>query len=80
MCSEEDDLVTLDEFPFVQELQVVRGLLEAAGIECFCPDSHASGVYVGGIRPRLQVRKSQLDEARAILDSFDSADESKELD
>ncbi len=78
MQLENDDFVTLDEFPFLGQLEVIRGMLEAAGIECFCPDSQTSGVYMGGIRPRLQVRASQLDDARAILESFEAEDSSEE--
>ena len=79
--NQEDEFVTIDEFPFFEQLEVVRGMLEGAGIECFCPDSQTSRIYAGGIRSRLQVRKSQLDEARALLDSFESAqDGSEQLD
>ncbi len=68
---EDDELVTLDEFPFMEQLEVVCGMLEAAGIECFCPDTQMSRIYMSGVRPRIQVRKSQLEEARAHLDSYD---------
>ena len=71
MYEPEDNLVTLDSFISVEELELVRGMLESVGIECFSPDSQISRVYAGGIRPRLQVRSSQLDEARAILESVD---------
>jgi hypothetical protein len=67
----EDPFVTLDSFISVEELELVRGMLESAGIECFSPDSQISRVYAGGIRPRLQVRSSQLNDARAILESVD---------
>lgn len=67
----DDPFVTLDQFILAEELEVVRGMLESAGIECFSPDSQISRVYAGGIRPRLQVRASQLDDARAILEYSD---------
>ncbi len=69
-----DELVTLDEFPLLEQLEVVRGMLEGAGIECFCPDEQMSRFYSVGVRPRIQVRRSQLEEARALLDSYDSQD------
>lgn len=69
----DDELVTLEQFPFLEQLEVVRALLESAGIECFCPDEQMSRFYSNGVRPRIQVRSSQFDEARAILDSFENA-------
>ena len=71
MNEAEDSLVTLDRFISIQELEVVRSMLESAGIECFSPDAQMSTVYAGGIRPRLQVRSSQLEDAQAILESID---------
>jgi hypothetical protein len=72
---DEDDgsseLVPLAQFGSEQEFLVARGLLEAAGIECFCSNlnfSRMTGIYngmAGGITVR--VRREELDDARAIL-------------
>ncbi len=66
------ELVMLAQFSSEQEFLVVRGLLEAEGIECFCSNlnfSRMSGIYMGmagGIT--VQVRSADLADARAILD------------
>jgi len=65
------ELVPLAQFGSEQEFLVARGLLEAAGIECFCSNvnfSRMTGIYngmAGGITVR--VRREELDDARAIL-------------
>ncbi len=69
--------VELGECDSLQELMVVRGLLESEGIECFCPtvDRHAhKGGYPGF---PLHVQQADLAKARALLDAtpeFSSSD------
>ena len=75
MADPDDPFVTLDHFISVEELEIVRGMLESAGIECFSPDDQTSRAYAGGIRPRLQVRSSQLEDARLILEDADARDD-----
>jgi hypothetical protein len=65
------ELATLARFSSEEEFLVARGLLEAAGIECFCSNlyfSRMSGIYgmAGGIT--VQVLREELADARAILD------------
>jgi Putative prokaryotic signal transducing protein len=65
------ELATLAEFSSEGEFVVARGLLEAAGIECFCSNlyfSRMSGIYngmAGGIT--VKMRREELSDARAIL-------------
>jgi hypothetical protein len=66
------ELVLVAQFLLEQEFLFARGRLESAGIECFCSNEYLSrisgGLYsglTGGIE--LQVRRSELADARAIL-------------
>ena len=67
------ELVLVAQFLMEQEFLFARGRLESAGIECFCSNEYmsriSSGIYsglTGGIE--LKVRRSDLADARAILD------------
>jgi len=74
---DEDPWVTLTTIPSREELGVVRGMLESAGIECFCPEQVMSSYYGIGMQARVQVRSSQLVDAQALLDSpFQAPEES----
>jgi Putative prokaryotic signal transducing protein len=65
------ELVRLARFSSEEEFLVARGLLEAAGIECFCSNlyfSRMSGIYNGmwgGIA--VKVRREEWADACAIL-------------
>jgi hypothetical protein len=65
------ELVAVAQFGSEQEFLLARGLLAAAGIECFCSNlnfSRMTGIYngmAGGITVR--VRREELADARAIL-------------
>lgn len=63
----DSELVTLAEFTSEEELVVVQTLLEAEGIDCFCPTMY-SGRHGGG-RFALRLRQEDLAQARAILDA-----------
>ena len=70
---EDSELVVVAQFLMEQEFLFARGRLESAGIECFCSNEYlsriSSGIYngmTGGIA--LKVRKTELADARAILD------------
>lgn len=70
-----DDLVTLATFENPTEVFFARSMLQSAGIECFLPDEHIHGTTggfytwaIGGMR--LQVRASQADDARALLEAI----------
>jgi hypothetical protein len=65
-----DKPVTLISFKNIQDLAILKGRLEADGIECFAADENAGtsnpfSTAIGGIK--LQVRESDVERARAIL-------------
>ncbi len=70
-----EELVTIRTFDQHSEYLIARGLLESAGIECFGRDENAmrisSGTHrgIGDSGNALQVRKSDADDALAILDA-----------
>ena len=71
-----DALVTVAEFARPAELMLARARLESAGIECFAADENTNrmigplhGALMGPHGVRLQVRRADLDDARALLDS-----------
>lgn len=70
-----DELVTIRVFEKQEEYMVARSLLESAEIECFWQGEHGhfidpsmnKGAGVSGVA--LQVRKSDAEDALAILDA-----------
>ncbi len=70
-----DELVTIRVFASHAEYLLARALLESADIECFARDEHAmrisSGLHRSGAAEgtALQVRKSDAEDALAILDA-----------
>ena len=69
-----DALVTVSEFARPAELLLARARLESAGIECFAADENINriagvlhGALMGPHGVRLQVRRKDLDDARALL-------------
>ncbi len=68
-----DRFETVAEFATLMEFDFARGLLQSAGIECFCPEEHllaaSGGLYSFAVHPRLQVRASDVEKARSILDA-----------
>jgi hypothetical protein len=55
------------------EALALRGRLESEGIETLVPDEHLGTIYPGatGLKIRVQVRPSQLDDARSLLQLFE---------
>jgi hypothetical protein len=73
-----DDVVTLARFGELTAAQLLRGRLDAEGIECLLPDEvmaaqtwHLQGA-IGGIR--VQVRQADLERAKEILAEPGAAD------
>ena len=66
-----EDVVTLTRIGELTAAQLLRGRLEAEGIECFIPDEHmATQTWhlqgaIGGIR--VQVRRADLEQAQQVL-------------
>ena len=71
----QEELITIRTFDKQSEYLIALGLLESAGIECFGRDEHStrisSGTHIGmGAQgTALQVRKSDAQDALAILDA-----------
>ena len=71
----EEALVTIRIFESEAEYLVARSALESAGIKCFSSDEHPMAIHTHLNRPAtagsvaLQVRKSDAEDALAILDA-----------
>ncbi len=71
----EEELVTVRVFASQSEFLLARAALESADIECFARDEHAmrisGGLHRSGAAEgfALQVRKTDAEDARAILDA-----------
>ncbi len=69
------ELVTIRVFDKHAEYAIARSLLESAGIECFSENEHAHRMSGGAHRSlgmegtALRVRKSDAEDATAILDA-----------
>ncbi len=67
----ENDLVTIRRYHFLGEAQVVRGLLESAGIPCFVANqvTASHSVFAGGLGGVcLQVRSRDVESAEELLE------------
>jgi hypothetical protein len=69
-----DSLVTLQSYGSLSEAELARGLLESHGIPVFLADENITHLYVRlPIFPvRLQVRESDVTDARQILNAAPS--------
>ena len=67
-----NDLVTIDRLA-IPDAEIARATLEAAGIDCVLADENvvrmSEGHLYGGVR--LQVRRSDAERAREVLDDHD---------
>jgi hypothetical protein len=72
-----DPLTTLCEYASASEAELARGLLESHGISVFLADENITTLYarLPIFSVRLQVRESDLAEARQILAAALSAGE-----
>jgi hypothetical protein len=76
-----DELVTIGSYPTVFEAELVKGQLEAFGVDAVMDDRNMVGLNVlltnlyGGVKVR--VRETQAEEARRIL-LADEAEEAEE--
>lgn len=60
-------LVNVGRFADPFEAQMAKGMLEAAGIECFLQGAHANALYPMALRVRLQVREADEGQACDLL-------------
>jgi hypothetical protein len=62
-----EGLVTVARFESPVEAQMVKGLLESAGVECFLVGENANNLIQSAFRVRLQVRLEDEAAARELL-------------
>ena len=60
-------LVNVGRFADPFEAQMAKGMLEAAGIECFLQGSHTNALVPSAFRARLQVREADEGSACELL-------------
>jgi len=64
---EDERLVAVGRFRDPMEMQLAKGMLEAAGIPCVLQGENANALYSGALRGRLQVKHVDEAAARALL-------------
>jgi hypothetical protein len=64
---EDEELVTVGKFLAPTEAQMAKGMLEAAGIECFLQGENANNMLALAFRVRLRVRGTDADLAEELL-------------
>lgn len=62
-----DELVTIGKFLAPTEAQIAKGMLEAAGIECFLQGENANNMLALAFRSRLRVRREDAEAAFELL-------------
>ena len=78
---DDEKLVTVARFDNDAEFLLARSVLDAAGIECFGRNEHALRLtghthgFFGAHQIELQVRESDAEDARAVLESESPLDE-----
>lgn len=69
-----NELVMVGRFLDPAEAQMARGMLEAAGIECFLEGANANSLVPLAFRVKLKVRQSDEDFATLLLMEAEIAD------
>ena len=64
-----EQLVEVGDFGLPWELQLARGVLESAGVECFLAEEHAGSLQIQRSKTRLMVRAGEAAEAERILEA-----------
>ena len=83
---EDERLVTIARFDNDAAFLLARSVLEAAGIECFGRNEHALRLtghihgFFGAHQIELQVRESDAEDARAVLESESPLEEDESPD
>jgi hypothetical protein len=74
----QDRFVSLETVEGKLQAEIVRGMLEAQGIETILLQESAASVYGFGVGPMAEVEilvpREQLDEARKIIQAYDMGD------
>jgi hypothetical protein len=68
-----DELVTVATFPEPMEANMARSALEAAGIPVFLRGEMANSMVPVAFSSEIQVRATDVTEARKLLESMDDA-------
>ncbi|HEY2039801.1 MAG TPA: DUF2007 domain-containing protein [Edaphobacter sp.] len=80
--SDPEQFVTIARFEDPVEAHMAKGMLEAAGLECFLQGENANQLLNAAFRTRLQVHRKDEEAARELLptqnDPLDLQDESLE--
>ncbi len=72
----DEELVTVSTHPNIVEAELVKGILEAAGIEAYIHAPHANALYPGVLgEVTLQVKESDLRQAREALEEGEILEE-----
>ena len=62
-----EGLVTVARFSSPVEAQIAKGMLEAAGVECFLVGENANNLLQAAFRVRLQVKSEDEEPARELM-------------
>jgi hypothetical protein len=66
-----DEFVTVEEFIEPVAAQMVKGVLESSGIECFLLNENTNSLLGAAFYAQLQVHKKDEEDALKILGSLD---------
>jgi hypothetical protein len=66
-----NDLVTIGGYLGPTEVQIAKGMLEAAGIECVLQGENANNMLAMAFRARLRVRRVDFEAACELLNGSD---------
>ncbi len=77
-----DKFVSVGKFLEPTNAQMAKGMLEAAGIDCFLQGENANSLLALAFRARLLVHKEDEEAARQLLgsDGDETEDEQRELE
>lgn len=74
--NEKERTCVLGEYDSMGEAEIIKGLLEANGIDCFISDRGANGLWPIGtsgiISVRLHVMEKDLKKAQAVMDGAET--------
>jgi hypothetical protein len=82
VIADPDKFVSVGKFLEPTNAQMAKGMLEAAGIECFLQGENANSLLALAFRARLLVHKQDEEAARELLgsDGDETEEEQKELE
>ena len=63
--------VTVHEVQNPSTAELIKSILESAGIECFIPDHNLGLLYGGALGLKIQVRPEDVEKANSIIAQLD---------